>query len=230
MKPHREIIAMLDDYVDGELPVAETEEITRHLEGCPECAREVARIRALLAEAAGLPGEIEPGRDLWPGIAEAIGEKTSSVSRMRLIPDSVPAPRERSGGSRISTRGLLLAAAALALLVLLPATVTHRLPGLLGGDPVVPEDGIDVAELLDSSYAGVRNMCVETVDQNADLMEPRTIVAFQSGIAAADLATAELKAALDLVRDDSRLTRMLTEGYRRNISLVKRLDRQAATL
>jgi len=230
MMTHQQIKERLDDYVDGILSPSETEEITRHLDQCPECSSEVAELRALLAEAARLPAEIAPERDLWPGIAKSIEPKKGSVSRMRLVDETGPAPRVPSEFVKISARRLLLAAAALALLMLLPATITHHLPDLLRGFGEEPSAPTDVASVLDENYSRVRLSCARSLEENFEIMDPHTIVAFQAGAAAADLATAELRAALALVGDDSEMIRMLSEGYMKQINLVQRLDRRAATL
>src|SRR5262249_59112171 len=56
----------LDDYVDGLLSEADFQEVELHLASCAECRHEERLLRALLAQAAALPRELAPGRDLWP--------------------------------------------------------------------------------------------------------------------------------------------------------------------
>lgn len=60
---------LLDDYLDGELPAETAVPLRGHLEGCAACAEEERALRSLLAEAAALPREIAPARELWSGIA-----------------------------------------------------------------------------------------------------------------------------------------------------------------
>src|SRR5262249_43686764 len=81
-----EVRTKLDEYVDGELGEAAFQEIELHLAGCAECRGEERRMRALLARAAALPREIQPGRDLWPELAERLrrGDGAGVVLRPRV--------------------------------------------------------------------------------------------------------------------------------------------------
>lgn len=56
------------DHADGELAPEDGGRLETHLATCDSCRREMAELRDLLARARGLPREITPGRDLWPGI------------------------------------------------------------------------------------------------------------------------------------------------------------------
>src|SRR6266550_544916 len=40
-------------YLDGELPVAERDDVARHLAGCPECERQAAALRETTATVGG---------------------------------------------------------------------------------------------------------------------------------------------------------------------------------
>ena len=62
------VATQLDEYVDGLLAEAEFQEIELHLAGCDACRREERLLRALLTQAAALPREIVPPRDLWPDV------------------------------------------------------------------------------------------------------------------------------------------------------------------
>lgn len=68
----REIESLLDQYIDGSLPPAETGQVEEHLAGCENCRRDVEAIRALLAEARAVPRSIMPENDLWGGIEARI--------------------------------------------------------------------------------------------------------------------------------------------------------------
>lgn len=62
----------LSDYVDGELADAERRELERHLTGCEHCQAVHRDLRRIVAEAGALENRL-PSRDLWAGIASAIG-------------------------------------------------------------------------------------------------------------------------------------------------------------
>ena len=64
-----DITPLLDDYADGALDPATRSRVDDHLATCAACRAEVAALAAILAEARTLPLEIQPARDLWPGIA-----------------------------------------------------------------------------------------------------------------------------------------------------------------
>ena len=98
-----EALARLGDFVDGELGEAEFQEIELHLANCAACAQQARQLRALIAQAAGLPHELAPERDLWPGITE------------RIQP---PRPLARGRWERPWTWRALAAAAGIALAML----------------------------------------------------------------------------------------------------------------
>lgn len=63
----------LSAYMDGETSLAETEQVARHLEVCPECRRELAALKRLSAALAELKvtvpplavPRLQPGRAAW---------------------------------------------------------------------------------------------------------------------------------------------------------------------
>jgi anti-sigma factor RsiW len=77
---------LLHAYADGELDLAHTLEVARHLDGCPACARVCAEVAALgAALRAGLPrfaaparlrarirAALRPARRRWVGVAAAL--------------------------------------------------------------------------------------------------------------------------------------------------------------
>lgn len=70
---HEQAIELLNDYLDESLAAERRRELEEHIAVCPDCRRELAELRALLASAAELPASIEPKRDLWTGIEAGIG-------------------------------------------------------------------------------------------------------------------------------------------------------------
>ena len=95
----------LDGFADGTLPATERAAVTEHLTDCPECRREVAELRAMLAATRNLSREILPARDLWSGIEGRLGAPAArSIARW---------PGTHSRGLRV----ILAAAAALILMI-----------------------------------------------------------------------------------------------------------------
>ena len=65
----------LNGYVDGALDESARAAVERHLAACAACRADVERLRALLADAKGLPRSIESPRDLWPAIQPRLGRR-----------------------------------------------------------------------------------------------------------------------------------------------------------
>ncbi|MBI4624954.1 MAG: zf-HC2 domain-containing protein [Verrucomicrobia bacterium] len=62
----------LHNYVDRELPAADTPAVEMHLAGCDACRSQLASLRALLAAVRCLPREIPPPRDRWADLRLAV--------------------------------------------------------------------------------------------------------------------------------------------------------------
>ena len=62
---------ILNDYTDGLLPQAERQRVEQHLGNCTDCTRSVEELRTLLEGAGALP-DIQPSRDLLPGIRDGV--------------------------------------------------------------------------------------------------------------------------------------------------------------
>ena len=92
-----EIQDRLDDYVDGSLSERDFQEVELHLHDCAECRKHERALRSLLAQAEALPAEMTPPRDLWPGIAERLGER-SVLARL-------PSFARRPAGLGLAGRG-----------------------------------------------------------------------------------------------------------------------------
>src|SRR5256885_5671304 len=105
--------AQLNEYVDGTLAADARALVETHLAQCAGCRGTVAELRGLVHGARELPRTIEPGSELWTGIAGRIGK------------------RETRNGKRWG-RGALAAAATLvigfALYRLLPSSTVFSRP------------------------------------------------------------------------------------------------------
>lgn len=64
---------LLNDSLDGTLPLGQQSSVDLHLKGCPECRQERAALRSVLVRASALPVSIDPARDLWEGIDSRLG-------------------------------------------------------------------------------------------------------------------------------------------------------------
>lgn len=74
---------LLGEYIDGELPESEHQELGRHIRRCNACRQEVEFLERLSRDAAGLQKDIQPGRDLWPAIEAEISAQPREESSQR---------------------------------------------------------------------------------------------------------------------------------------------------
>lgn len=83
-----QIVARLDDLRAGTLPAGEAAQVRAHVAHCESCAADLGFLERLEADVAGLPSEIQPPGDLWPGI-DARLTRPARVVRRRLAAAAV---------------------------------------------------------------------------------------------------------------------------------------------
>jgi septal ring factor EnvC (AmiA/AmiB activator) len=66
---------LINDLADGTISEADNARLNEHIHACKSCSKELQNTLLLLDKVSALPLEIEPRRDLWPGIEEAINSK-----------------------------------------------------------------------------------------------------------------------------------------------------------
>jgi len=140
MTTHRHIVDQLSAYLDGALDESSRREVARHLETCPDCARELR----LLKDTVGLVGTL-PEVDLPEGFRAGLMERLAARRREadQSAGNARPAAHRRGVVVRLADRlrkmpdiykGLAVAAAL--LIVALPVAEMVRdaggLPGLPG--------------------------------------------------------------------------------------------------
>ena len=116
----KDYMQFLEDFIDGELPKTERYKIEQHIRECRECRREVEFLRRLSRDAAGLPKDIQPGKDLWSGIEAEIARAPRLKSEWCVsVGKDLKRKRVRH---RAAAWGWRIAAAAMLGLLLLAAT------------------------------------------------------------------------------------------------------------
>jgi anti-sigma-K factor RskA len=220
---HKQAQELLHDYVDGILSASQAAGFESHLQECESCRSEVEQVRDLLKRAAALPQSIEPGRDLWPGIA----------ARTR------PASRERKSGTlrrfrRIagSWRGFwtpVAATAAAAALIVIALQMRGPEPGDLPAEDVAASSS---AVAQPSSAAVIEALEAECRLADQELAHYMPEASGETGdessgifgVFADNLRT--INAAIDEARDawlsdpDSpHLARLLAAAYRAKVAL-----------
>ncbi|MBI3110474.1 MAG: zf-HC2 domain-containing protein [Ignavibacteriales bacterium] len=68
-----EVQLLLNDILDGTLPLGQQKSVELHLKDCAACRQELAALRSVLDKASALPVSIDPPRDLWEGIDARLG-------------------------------------------------------------------------------------------------------------------------------------------------------------
>ena len=74
---HEYVRERLSDYLDGSLATDEAERVGAHLDACSDCAALLHDLQRIVAASRAL-GPMDPPRDLWPGIASAMGSGRGS--------------------------------------------------------------------------------------------------------------------------------------------------------
>ncbi|PYQ53310.1 MAG: hypothetical protein DMF78_09255 [Acidobacteria bacterium] len=207
----------LDDYVDGLLTEADFQEVELHLATCAECRREERLQRALLAQAAALPREVPPGRDLWPELAARLrgAEGARGVVRPSVARWVRPAA---------------LAAAA-AVVVALFAGLWKR-----GPSPVAPASpmgtlvsaaaGTSPALLeAEREYARATAALMAALDQQKNTLSPETRAVLDANLKTIDDALAEVRAALQKDPGSAQLAHLLTSTHQKKLDALQRVVR-----
>jgi anti-sigma factor RsiW len=208
----------LDDYLDGHLPRAERDEIEGHLRGCSACGREADGLRQLLRDAAALPREIAPGRDLWPGIEARLGRRGVMLSPLAL-------------------------AAAATLIVALTATLTLVLsrdesvvrPGL-APEATITQAGLEAASIGDLGVLeaeahferAAAGLLVE-LEARREILSPETMTAVEHNLRDIDIALREIRDALREDPANRGLVGMLGSTHRKKLWMLERVVRYSPT-
>jgi len=206
------VAELIDDFVDGELPEAAAREMRGHLASCSACAGAEAELRALLHRAAKLPAEIDPARDLWPGIRDRVDTTPHLTPRMR----------------RPMVAHVWIAAAAV-LLVLLSSAVTLWVARREA--PPVPRRAAASPELVslrasEPDFLQARKALVAALNERRRHLSPETVQVIDQNLAVMDQALRSMKTALDKDPGNRGLVVLIESTYRQEIQLLM----QAASL
>jgi anti-sigma factor RsiW len=190
MNACHEMEERLNDHVEEQLPLPEQREVEKHLASCSGCREVLEGLRSLRKQTEELPHDIQPPRDLWPGIAAEL-EGARNVTPLR--------PRTVSRPSSI-WRVALPAAAAL-LLVALTALVTAR---LVGPEAQRPDDvlgtGLTSLQAFRAAEADYRNTTddlMAALDQRRGELSPETIEVVEENLRIINEAIHEAWTALE---------------------------------
>ena len=201
----------LNDYVDGTLPEAAFQEMELHLAGCAECRGEERLLRSLLAQAAALPDERMPARDLWPQIV------------VRLDGGGAARPL----WSR-PTSWMGLAAAAV-VTVALGTLLRHddTRPGAETRPPVGREISTEVPNFAaaEREYARATEELMAVIEARRGSLPPETQEALERNLKTIDEALQEIRAALEKEPRSPQLNHLLASTHRKKVDVLQRVVR-----
>ena len=195
------------EYLDGGLPAERAARLERHVADCAECAALLEELRRVVVRAQALDDQ-PPRRDLWPGVAAAIG---AGPGRRREV--ALPLP--------------LLLAAALALMVLSGGSVLvwtrsrPPVPALAvapAPDPAVSAAGAGV----DRGYAGAVRALAAELAQGRGRLDTLTVRVLEEKLALIDRAIGEAERALATDPANGYLAGHLTQTRLRKLDLLRR--------
>lgn len=227
---HREAAALLDDWIDGTLHPERAAEVEAHISRCDACRAEAEELRSLRRAAARLPRSIEPGRDLWPGIAAAIGGDGDVTERPSAL------RRRRTGRAarllRVGAPPVAVAAAALLVILLLDGTP----PG--GGERIAERSPLTETAPIDPAVLRIARAIEEecrSSDREARYYlsrlggaAPEAVLLIQRDLDDAGRAAEEARDAWLASPESPFLGRCMTEAYRMKAELQGELVRVAA--
>ncbi len=233
---HEQILELLDDFVGGELEPREEREVRRHLMQCDGCRAEEQALRALLDQAAALPDEIVPERDLWTDIAPRLQSRGSLVEEPA---DSIPEVRVIGPRPARPLPWWMLAAASIALVVTtsfatlrlsgrgenVPATIASqqaRQPARAGGTPTA----LAAFRPAEQEYEKAISDLEIVLQTQRGRMAPQTAATLEANLRIIDRAIAESRAALAADPNSAELTHMLSDAYDTKLDVL----RQAVSL
>ena len=230
---HLEWTERFSDYLADELTEAERAEVEMHLAGCGACREVLAELGVVAARARALP-DLEPPRDLWPGISSAIGGPVRAVAR-RDDPSVLELPTARTGGSaastengisdRIAVRRSRLAAAAAALVAVSVGT-TWWVAGARSRDTeVASPGGAPMAGPVRAAAAGTPPADLaselatleEVLDVARNALDPNTVLVLERNLSVIEQAIADSRQALAMDPGNAFLTEHLERMYRRKL-------------
>jgi anti-sigma factor RsiW len=215
---HEEVLARLDEFIDGTLPAGDRRDVESHLRGCVPCAQEAADTRRLLERARTLPPSLLPERDLWPGIRAHLSPPASEGRPHRSV------PRWRTA----------LAVAATLAVVLVGTRMVGRLDrgdrpfpggaGLAATPPALSPSANRVLIALDEeTRAAGRSLAAALA--GGTTLGPGEGAAINEGLNSLALAIAECRMALTEFPDDPKLMLRLASYYRERLELLEKATR-----
>jgi hypothetical protein len=163
----------------------------------------------LMAAASGLATEIDPARDLWPGIEEAIRR-----------------PRRRPWTPMLAQAAmalLLVGASSMVTYFVIreePQVIEVRQPALSARPVSLAGPGT-----LGAEYGRARHAAVSQLESELERLSPETRADVERNLAVIRYAIADISAALQEEPDSQLLRQLLVDAYREEIMVMQKVGR-----
>jgi hypothetical protein len=221
----------LSDYLDDGLAAADRDALEAHLAACGACRDVLGELRALVESAHRL-GDIPPTRDLWPGIASAIGAPALPAKPRDVIELPTAArPRARWG---LYLTVPQLAAASVVLAVISAAATLWVGPGVAttgavegkGGNVAATTDAGAVFPAADPGapspeLAEELRRLEETLAAERTRLEPNTVRILEKNLGVIERAIDESRRALAVDPGNAFLREHLDRTYQEKLDYLR---------
>ena len=216
----RDLVARLDDFVDGTLSAADRGAVALHLEICPSCREAEARVRALAAGAAMLPRAIEPAHDLWPDIVARIQGDTVTQGRF----GAVRHPRWHRRGAlaaAAAARGGVSSVVPTMMVARRDAATGPSGPGRAGTAAGVTAATLELSQAR-GSYEAARRQLLAVLETRRSSLSPATLKVLDENVRIIDDAVRQMEDALARDPGNQELPSLLVTAYRQEIDMLQR--------
>lgn len=210
-----EVDDRLDDYLDGTLGEGDFQELELHLHGCDACRGAERELRSLLAQAAALPRELTPARDLWPEI-----EKRLARGNLLGFPAK---PAVRRAWLAVAAAAALVVAAGLALRS--RGTAPREASLEAGGTPTNVALSTQPAGVLEAEreYAKAASVLLAALDSTKERLSPQTLATVERDLQAIDQALADIRKALEKDPGSDALNHLLASTHQRKVKVLQQV-------
>lgn len=212
----------LSEYLDGELDEAERSALEAHLEECGECRETLQELRAVVALAQSLEDR-PPAVDLWPVIAERIGDEARGA---KVVDASAWRPMRTR---RVTLSIPQLAAAAIAIMLLSGATAWLALsrsgvgpagPVTASSEPAIGPVSL-TAHGLGPGYDQAVAELERILEEGRSRLDPATVEVLETNLRIIDQAIEDARLALERDPMNVYLNRHLADNMIRKLQLLR---------
>jgi len=211
---HEDSFDRMDDYLEGRLSPEDERAYEAAVAADSTLLEAVEGARAIRREARALRRRIEPERDLWRGIEDAIRPERSGVDFGRY----------RNRHTRRPVVGYALATAAiLAMVVGVPVLMQRSTEPSQGAIPPVgmERDPDPAITAVRAHYASARGELREVLASRRDALSPGTLATIEENLEIITGAVEEIESALATDPGSERLERMLHAAYQSEVGLLR---------